>query len=267
MMNLIPNLVKAVDTRRSYRNFLPEELNSEDYKHVLNYIRDLKIPFDHNVDISLYLAPKEESIVYFKGPRHFTALSAPLSILEQAKLGFIGELVVLFCESINLKTCWMGHYNKEVVNRIVGNDIGKNNSKLLYCIIPIGYPNKSNSLIDSLSKKILSKKRKTVESFLHTDSLTEFPENIHNALELACKAPSAMNSQKWYYLIQKKEDKISIELSKPPGYQHIKWKYYDIDVGTAAAHIWLGLIAESYHPIVKLENINTNVVWTFLLSI
>ncbi|MFX0011355.1 MAG: nitroreductase family protein [Candidatus Hermodarchaeota archaeon] len=92
-----------------------------------------------------------------------------------------------------------------------------------------------------------------------------FPEKIQSALKLACKAPSAMNSQNWYYLIKRKGNYISIELSKPQGYQHFKWQYYDIDVGTAAAHIWLGLIAESYNPIVQLENNNNNAVWTFLI--
>jgi nitroreductase len=265
-MNYIPQLVKAIDLRRSYRNYLPIDLHSEDYGQILSFIRDLKAPFDHQVDISLHLAPKDIPLVYFRGPRHFATFYASTSILEQAKLGFLGELVILFCESINLATCWIGHYNKDSVNKIVGYmDI--KNSKILYCIVPIGYIGEKNSIIDSISKKFLSKKRKSVEKFLHTDSLREFPEKIHHALELACKAPSAMNSQKWYYLVRKSGDQISIELSKPLGYQHFKWQYYDIDVGTAAAHIWLGLLEESYHPMVKLENINNNAVWTFLVSI
>ncbi|MFW9951565.1 MAG: nitroreductase family protein, partial [Candidatus Thorarchaeota archaeon] len=205
-------------------------------------------------------------IVYFKAPRNFVALFAPKSILEQAKLGFIGELVILFCETLNLKTCWMGHYNKDTVNKIVGNGIDSNNSKFLYCIIPVGYISEKNSIIDNISRKILSKKKKIVEDFLHTDSLLEFPKTIYNSLELACKAPSAMNSQKWYYLVKKSGNQISIKLSKLPGYQHIKWRYYDIDVGTAASHIWMGLLAGSYNPIVELEKINNDVIWTFLVS-
>ncbi|MFX0011354.1 MAG: nitroreductase family protein [Candidatus Hermodarchaeota archaeon] len=156
----IPKLVEAINTRRSCRNFLPNELHLKDYEKVVNFTRDLVPPFDHQVDISLYLAPEEKSIVYFKGPRHFVTLFAPKSILEQAKLGFIGELIILFCESIDLKTCWMGHYNKKVINEIVGSDINKKEPKLLYCIIPIGYLAGNRNIIDNISKRILSKKKK-----------------------------------------------------------------------------------------------------------
>ena len=264
--NYTPQLVKAIDSRRSYRNYLPTSLHSGDYGQILTFISDIKAPFENKVDISIHLAPKDMPLVYFKGPRHFAAFFASTSILEQAKLGFLGELVILFCESINLATCWIGHYNKNSVNKIISYTDLKN-SKILYCIVPIGYIAEKNSITDSLSKKFLSKKRKNVENFLHADSLREFPEKIRYALELACKAPSAMNSQRWYYLIKKSGDQILIELSKPRGFQHFKWKYYDIDVGTAAAHIWLGLVEKSYHPIVKLENVNDNAVWTFLVPI
>jgi nitroreductase len=267
MLKYIPQLINAVKTRRSYRNYLPSDLTSEDLEKLMTFINDLKPPFDHQVDASIHFVPDDMSIVFFKGPRRFAAFLAPPSVLDQAKLGFIGELLILYCESIHLGTCWIGHYNKHAINQILRKYLAEKNQKIIYCISPIGYVAEKINLIDIFSKKFLSKKSKHVDNFLHSNSLRGFPQKVRDALELACRAPSALNSQKWYYLVKKNENQISIELSKPQGYQHFKWEYYDIDVGTAAAHIWLGLVEGYLQPTVKLENINNNAVWTFVVSL
>jgi hypothetical protein len=40
----------------------------------------------------------------------------------KAKLGFFKELIVLYAESIGIKTCWMGYYKKRLVMAIVYTD-------------------------------------------------------------------------------------------------------------------------------------------------
>ncbi len=114
--------------------------------------------------------------------------------------------------------------------------------------------------------KRMSKKNRPLESFLHEESLTEFPDFIRSSLELASRAPSAMNSQKWYYLVRKANDAYSIELSKPRRYQHFKWKHYDIDVGTAAAHLWLGPKTKGKNAEVSVVDGGGDAVWRFLCT-
>jgi nitroreductase len=267
MENYLSQLVNAVNTRHSCRNFLLKDLIPEEYEKIVNFLKHLTVPFTHQVDISFHLVPEGQSIVHFKGPRRFATLLALPSILEQAKLGFLGELLILFCESIHLGTCWIGHYNKESINQIIHSSSIERGLKIIYCIILVGFASYKRSLVNAISRSIFSRKCKDVDTLLHKEAIKDFPRGIRNALDLACKAPSAMNSQKWYYLVRENQSNLSIELSKPPGYHHFKWQYYDIDVGTAAAHIWLGLLKENYQVKVKLENRDENAVWTFETSI
>jgi hypothetical protein len=72
-----------------------------------------------------------------------------------------------------------------------------------------------------------------------------------------------MNSQKWYYLVSREQAGYRAEISKLPGYRHFKWPHYNIDVGTAAAHFWLGHVSEEIVPLTTVQVESDCVVWTF----
>ncbi len=263
MRHMLPGMSAAIQTRRSYRQFYPVSLTSEHEDQIHQFMSKMRAPFNHQVSIEYHPVPNEKNVVYFQGPKQFAALSTKRTPVDQAKLGFLGEQLILYSESIGVKTCWMGHYKTKEVNEIVYKTSKPDADNPLYCIILLGYVPEKTSLLDRFSQKRMSKKNRTVESFLHDKSLTEFPDFVRYPLELASRAPSAMNSQKWYYLVELHEDGYSIELSKPRGYQHFKWRHYDIDVGTAAAHVWLGLISREIEPEVKILDNEGGVVWRF----
>jgi len=228
------------------------------------FLSEMEAPFDHQVTLSYHSVPQDQEIVYFKGPKQFVALSTSLSPTEQAKLGFLGEQLILYSESIGVRTCWMGHYRARDVKKIVYGGSESRGDQNLYCIILLGYIPDKTGLLDRFSQKRMSRKNRDLDSFLHEKSLNDFPDFVRSSLELASRAPSAMNSQKWYYLVNKVDTGYSIELSKPRGYQHFKWKHYDIDVGTAAAHIWLGLRYAGIRTDVNIDNRAGDAVWRFL---
>lgn len=257
-------IIETIQKRRSCRQFLPTELSTEHEKHIKESLLHMEIPFDHKVSMTYHIVPNEKNIVYFQGPKQFIALASDRSPIEQAKLGFIGECAILQSEIIGVRTCWMGHYKAKEVQDIVYGTTKPLDDSILFCIILLGYVPEKTGFLDRFSQKRMSKKNKTIESFLHKESLTEFPEYIRTSLELASRAPSAMNSQKWYYLVERTDDGYFIELSKPKGYQHFKWSYYDIDVGTAAAHIWLGLKASRVSNVVNIIDREGDAVWRFL---
>lgn len=264
MQKRLPSMIDAVQVRRSCRQFLPEVLIPEHARELQEFLSKMESPFDHHVTLSYHIVPRDQEIVYFKGPKQFVSLSTSLSPIEQAKLGFLGEQLILYSESIGVRTCWMGHYRTGDVKKIVYGDSEPLGDQILYCVILLGYLPEKTGLLDRFSQKRMSKKNRSLDSFLHEKSLTEFPDFVRSSLELASRAPSAMNSQKWYYLVNKGDAGYSIELSKPRGYQHFKWKHYDIDVGTAAAHIWLGLRHAGIRTDVNIDNRAGDAVWRFL---
>ncbi|MFW9958030.1 MAG: nitroreductase family protein [Candidatus Odinarchaeota archaeon] len=267
MQDMLPSMIDAIHTRRSCRQFHPMKLIPDHAEKLQEFMKKMEIPFDHKVSLTYHNVPQDQDIVYFKGPKQFIALSTSRSPIEQAKLGFLGEQLILYSESIGIRTCWMGHYRTKEVEDIVYGAPNLDDNHPLYCIILLGYVPEKTGLLDRFSQRRLSKKNRTLESFLHEHSLTEFPDFIKSSLELASRAPSAMNSQKWYYLVQKTSEGYSIELSKPKGYQHFKWKHYDIDVGTAALHIWLGLRDAGIEAKVDIINRDGDAAWRFHCSV
>jgi nitroreductase len=263
--NLLP-MIDAIQMRRSCRHFKPEALTTDHSERLLEFLSNIETPFEHHVSMTYHVVPCDQNVVYFQGPSQFISLSSSSSPVELAKLGFLGEVFILYSESLGVRTCWMGHYRRKEVEDIVYGIRKPDNVRPLYCIILIGYVPEKTTLLDRFSQRRLSKKNRTLESFIHEDSLIEFPPFIRSSLELASKAPSAMNSQKWYYLVRRTDRGYSIEISKPKGYQHFKWKHYDIDVGTAAAHAWLGLRNAGIDTIVSIEDREGDAVWRFRCS-
>ncbi len=266
MLPFVQQMVDAIHTRRSHRHYYPWPLDSNDKFQVQSFINRLDPPFSHSVIVGFHEAPPNTDIVYFKGPKHFLSLSSPPTILEQANLGFIGELIVLYAESIGIKTCWMGHYKKHQVMGIVHPDAAHSSGTELYCIITLGYIPEKTGIMDRFSAKRMSKKDKPIESFLHATSVIDPPDSILRALAMASRAPSAMNSQRWYYLVSDEEDGYVVQISKLPGYRHFKWPHYNIDVGTAAAHFWLGLVSQGITPLVTTHEDSDCAVWTFHIA-
>lgn len=260
------SMAEAIQTRRSCRHFQPVTLTPDHKALVGQFLSGITVPFDHQVSVTYHVVPDDKRIVYFEGPKQFVALSSAETPVEQAKLGFLGEQLILYSESVGIRTCWMGHFRTKEVHDIVYALSKPQDDHRAFCIILLGYVPEKTGFLDSFSRKRMSKKNKPLESFLHEESLTEFPEFIKSSLDLASRAPSAMNSQKWYYLVRETDDGYSIELSKPRGYQHFKWKHYDIDVGTAAAHLWLGLKTKGKNVDVSVVDDDGNAVWRFVCN-
>ncbi len=264
MNTYIDDMVKAVSTRKSRRKFNREGLNAEHTSSLKEFIASIEVPFDSAVDVTLHTLPQGSSVCHFAEPETFVAFSAPGTLTGQAMAGFVGELLILYCESQSIGTCWYGHYKKKNVYDIVYGTTEENAPKKVHSITPVGYcTEKPTGLYDKLTNVMFSSKKNTVEQNLHKDSLKDFSDSIRFGLELACKAPSAMNSQCWYFKVSELGEGYEVEIAKPAGYKHIKWAYPDIDVGTAAAHFWIGLLQKEIQPQVLIEEADDRIIWRF----
>ena len=118
--SFLPQLVDAVATRKSRRKILPCPLTEGDEQKLHEFLEILPRPFEHSVDISLHEVPEKSSVYLFSSSiKTIAAFVAPTSIMDQAKIGFLGELFILFCESLGVATCWLGHYRRKNVYQLV----------------------------------------------------------------------------------------------------------------------------------------------------
>ncbi len=112
-------MAEAILNRRSCRHFRLVTLTPEHEAQVRRFLSEITAPFDHQVSLTYHVVPEDKSIVYFEGPKQFVALSSIETPVEQAKLGFLGEPLILYSESIGIRTCWMGHFRAKEVHDIM----------------------------------------------------------------------------------------------------------------------------------------------------
>lgn len=268
----------AINTRRSIRSYENKPVEESKMKLIQNFINEMQVPFDHNVKIRLFKSNTNRKLyTAFTAPSDGIAFISHTDNCSISKTGFIGEIVILFATSLGLATCWYGHYLLDELEDIMphlGSYKGKSNPKWGYgkgrvegeraiCITPLGYWKKKGlRVIDRMQQSFISYKRKPIEEFLEGDVKEEdIPPEILYAIDLARKAPSALNSQPWRFKFS--SDFKTIYIAMPIGYKHIKWEHPNVDIGICASHFWLGLTMKNVDCHISLSEEQGRAVWKF----
>lgn len=274
----IEKLVQAISVRKSCRTYMLGEADKGVLEQISSDFYAIQLPFEHNIEVVDYRAmPTSALYSSFASPTNGVAFVGETDVVSQSKAGFIGELYILTATSHGLGTCWIGHFKNLELNYILLRDnktayadklqtYGFANTtvgKVAMCITPIGQPSKST--IMSKVFGLLGGGRKQLLDLMAEGSPRKiFSSEINDILELARRAPSAINCQCWRFNVS--QDEKVIKVSTALGATNFKWSHTSIDVGICAAHIWLGLIKYGYSFEVKISEDCGRVVWEFNLD-
>lgn len=278
---IIPFPVKStIDSRRSSRSYKMIDVEDNVMKSIKDFAKSMEVPFEHDVEIRFFKAdPTKTLYTVMKSPPDNVAFIAETDIVSISKVGFIGELLILFAQSKGLATCWYGHYKLVELERLMphlqspeqlkesnmgyGYSKGVTTGRRAICITPLGYYEEGGlRLMDRFTKKTSSFRRKEIKELLENpDEYEKLSEDVLYALDLGRKAPSAANSQMWRFGFE--DDFRTITVAMPVGYKHFKWKHPNVDIGICASHIWLGLIDRGYNPSVTVNDESGRAVWRF----
>jgi nitroreductase len=268
----------AINIRRSARSFEMSPVEESKMSMMQSFIENMQLPFEHNVKIRMFKAnPDKKLYTVFNAPPDGMAFLSNTDICSVSAVGFVGEMLVLYATSLELATCWYGHYTLTELERIMphlgayaelanpkwGYGIGEVTGERAVCITPLGYWKKDGiRLFDRAQQSLISYKRKPISALLMGDIKEEqlTPEILY-AIDLARKAPSAANSQHWRFNVS--SDLKTITISMPIGYKHIKWEHPDVDLGICACHFWLGLVMKNIDCKVSLSEEHGHAVWRF----
>ena len=276
---LIPFDIKsAIETRRSARSYQMIAVDRIDMDEIKEFARSIPTPFHHDIEIRFFQADPTKSLYpLMQSPPDNIAFLAETDILSISKVGFVGEILILFAQSKGLSTCWYGHYKLAELERIMHHlhspdqlseanmGFGYSKSETIgiraICITPLGYYEENGlRLMDRITKKAISYNRKEIKELLENiDDFSHLTDDILYALDLGRKAPSAANSQMWRFGFE--NDFRSITVSMPQGYQHFKWEHPNVDIGICACHVWLGLTDRGYDPKVDLYKDSGRAIW------
>jgi len=269
----------AIHTRRSTRSFELRPVAEETFSRLKGFVAEMEVPFEHDVRVRFFKAdPGRRLYNNLKvAPPDNAAFIAETDIPSISAAGFVGEMVVLYATGLGLSSCWFGHYSLAELERAMphlgsyatlpmpewGYGAGVMQGERAICATPLGYWKREGArLLDRMQRSFMSYRRKPVSALLEGDVAVEnLSSEILYALDLARKAPSALNSQHWRFTVA--PDSKTVSIAMPVGYRHPKWEHPDVDIGICACHFWLGLAMKGINPAVSFAEEQGRVVWRF----
>jgi len=233
-------MIKAINSRKSVRNYKTENLTAEDMQKVKTIINEAK-PLHSNIPMEALLIEEGEKITdTFKGlvakytkvtAPHYIAFTSEIKEGHLENIGFIGEEIVLKLTELGLGTCWVGAAIKEdQFKNIV--KVQPNQNYII--IVAFGYPTQELKPVEN--RKRLDKSK--VVSGTYEDQY----ETIVQAF---IDAPSAVNSQPWKLVIEQNKFDLYLENRSFLTKKLLKDMNH-VDMGIGLCHLYHSAIELGY---------------------
>lgn len=203
-----------INKRKSVRKFEMETLSDDCLLQINDFIKTI-IPLNSTINYEYHLVNKEDtkSLIPIKAP-HYLLLYSEDKEGYLENIGFIFQQLDIFLSSIGLGCCWLG----------MAKPISNKHSELEF-VITLAF----GKALDTPYRTLNEFKRKALHQISNTSD---------TRLECARLAPSATNSQPWYFVTNDTNiDVYCVKSSLIKGF--IFNKMNKIDMGIALAHLYL----------------------------
>lgn len=214
---------EAIRKRHSVRQYLDKPIEDEKIALLQEEIDRLNKESGLNIQL-VTNEPKAFSGTMahygkFSGVTSYIAIVGPKG--KDEEVGYFGEKLVLFAQTLELNTCWVALTFSKVKDAY---KIGK--GEKLYIVISLGYG-------ANMGKPHNSKATEELVS-----DLENAPEWYEEGVKAALMAPTAVNQQK--FVISRDGDNVTIKAKKGP--------YSKVDLGIVKCHFEIGAGEEHYKP-------------------
>lgn len=214
---------EAIRKRHSVRQYLDKPIEDEKIALLQEEIDRLNKESGLNIQL-VTNEPKAFSGTMahygkFSGVTSYIAIVGPKG--KDEEVGYFGEKLVLFAQTLELNTCWVALTFSKVKDAY---KVGK--GEKLYIVISLGYG-------ANMGKPHNSKATEELVS-----DLENAPEWYEEGVKAALMAPTAVNQQK--FVISRDGDNVTIKAKKGP--------YSKVDLGIVKCHFEIGAGEEHYKP-------------------
>ena len=219
-------LEEAIRTRHSVRQYIEKPIEAEK----IQQLQDLIDECNREGNLHIQLVTEEPAAFAsgiakyskFLGVRNYIVMICKKG--DDVKLGYYGEKVVLMAQTLGLNTCWVGlSYRKQPDHYKVEDD------ETLVCVVSLGY---------GTTQGVQHPQKRTVADVTDDQRTTDhgkpFPEWFVQGTEAALLAPTAVNQQKFVFILH---DGNKVEAQKRFA---IFASYAPIDLGIAQCHFEIG---------------------------
>lgn len=213
--------LEAIYERHSVRQYQDRKINPEKVEKIkalideCNREGDLHIQFIEDADGAMNRLFNRVAGLG-TAPSLIACVGKKSDDLEE-RIGYYGQKVVLYAQTLGLNTCWVGMFSASKVHCEICED------EKLVIVIAIGYGKTSGK----------TRKSKDAEQVV-ADGTEGKPEWFKKGIETALLAPTAMNQQKFVISLSG-EDSITIkDLGGPFSKVDVGIVKYNFDVGREA---------------------------------
>ena len=221
---------EAIIARHSVRAYKEQPLTEDIVKALEEKIAELNS--DGNLHMQLILnEPKAfqgtlAKYGKFRGVNNYIVVAGKKAGDLDERVGYYGEHLVLFAQTLGLNTCWVGLSYSKVPGTYVLEDGEK-----IACYIALGYGENQG----------VGHKVKTVEQVSNASDVT--PSWFKKGVEAALLAPTAVNQQKFSFELDERKNGRPQVIAKK-GFSMIG--YTQLDLGIVKCHFEIGAGKENF---------------------
>ena len=211
------NEIDAIRQRHSVRQYKADRIEEEKVALIKAKIDELNAEGDLNLQ---FIEDAEKT--YNKLFNRVSGLGSAPSVIAcvgkddkslDQRVGYYGEKLVLYAQTLGLNTCWTGTFNRKKISADIPD------GERLVISIAIGYGKDSG------------KERKTKSKEQLSEASSQRPEWFDKGVEMAMLAPTAINQQK--FLIKLNDDESVAFIDKGGVLSQV-------DLGIVKCHFELG---------------------------
>ena len=204
------SLENLIYTRKSCRKYLDEKISNEEFDSIKDFIDNAK-RLNDSIEFRYEILTKDKVNIKTRwSAPYYLALYSEKKDNYMENIGFIFQQVSLYMQSLNIGNCWVGMAKPKVEkeNFVIVISFGKS---------------------DDISRDLSKFKRK---------DLSKFSDFSDDRLKPAYYAPSAVNSQPWYF--KHTSDGYDVyQIQQNIVKRKLFGKWNPIDVGIALAHLYI----------------------------
>ena len=221
------DLLEAIRARHSVRKYEDKPIEAEKVDALRAAIGRINAESGLNVQLVLE-EPKSFSGLFistygqFTGVKNYLVMGGPKGKEVEEKIGYYGEELVLLAQTLGLNTCWVGLTYKKIPGTFTLRE-----GDIVHCTISLGY--RANPGVQH--------RLKPLEDFYEADGVP--PEWFRAGMEAVILAPTAVNQQKFRFILHSGNVVEAKALFSMMGYTHI-------DLGIAKYHFEVAAGKENF---------------------
>lgn len=225
-MDIIDAMQKRISCRAFTNKPVPDEIFDQLAAEAENINAETGLHFQvygpREDGTAIDMSPK----MFANNPPCYMAFVGPKGEVEEEKLGYYGEKLVMMAECLGLSTCWVAStYDHDTVRAELAD------GEVLHDVVPMGYAPDRIPLKQRTIRAGIRRRSKDLDDLYQGPTfLSQAPEWIQACVNAVWKAPSAINEQPVVFTHEKADDPVRAELSR------VKTGMEYTDLGIAKYH-------------------------------